>query len=166
MLFLAQAQTAPAFKLDGQTWAIIVATATVLMALYKFTDKLIEAKLATRKEKKNGSNGGPPVCQAHSGPLPLSEKSLSKAVDEIHELAFMGMPLAERQRKDLQLHDAQLNTSVFQERNFQATKMVAAELLRARKGKQNGKKPDQESDPNEDTAYWDKEVDKMLKEES
>lgn len=165
-MLLLFAQAAQPFKLDGTTWAIIVATATALMAGYKFLDKFIEAKLAAKKEK-NGNGTG---CVGRSGPLPLCEKSLPKAVDEIHEVMLMGQPVSEVQRQRNEGHKALLNTSDFQERNFEATRIVARELLWARKGGEppesdKGKKPKSDKDRCNDTDYWDEEVDKLLKKE-
>lgn len=160
---LAQANPPSSVTIDAQTIGWVIGIITFVFGAMKAAEKWLDSELLKRKEKKANGNGS---CQAHSGPLPLSEKSLSKAVDEMHELSFMGLPLAECQRKALERHDAQLNTSVYQERNFQATKIVARELIRKRKAKNNGQKPEAAAeDPNEDTAYWDNEIDKMLKEE-
>ncbi len=165
MLYLF-AEAAPPFRLDGYTWAIVVGTATVLMTAYKFLDKFIEAKIAAKKEKNGqiqSTQPDQPVC-AGAGLLPLSEKSLTKAVDELHEVTLMGQPVSEVQRQRNEAHKALLNTSDFQERNFVATKIVARELVRRRITEENGKKDNPPPGP-DDTAEWDAVVDKMIKKE-
>jgi len=163
-MLLLFAQAAPSFNVT--TWAIIVATATALMAGYKFIGKLIDDRLEARKEKKNGNGTG---CMG-AGKLPLCEKSLPKAVDELHEVTLMGQPVSEVQRQRNEAHEALLNTSDFQERNFEATRIVARELLWARKGEPKAKsdkdkKAKSERDRCDETGYWDEEVDKLLKKE-
>lgn len=156
-MLLLIAETQPtSVNIDTQTWAIIVGTITVLGILYKTLDKYIDDKLAIRKEKNgNGKESNGKGCVGRSGPLPLSEKSLAKAVDEVHEVLLQGGSVSEVQRQRTEGHRAAVETRDF-------TKIVARELVRARitNGKKHKPNPD-----NDKTGEYDAIVDKMIKDE-